>query len=170
MPLIPQIVDAARGKKNFLGSPVLCVAAGGIFDGRGLAASLALGASGVWVGTRFICSTESAAPKSHQEKVLKAGSNDTIRSLAISGRPLRLIPNDWINKWEADPGEMQRLCDQGITPLAHDAKSNPEDKEIRKGIWDVVNSLAGQASGGVKSVEPAQKIVEDMVSEAVAML
>merc|ERR1712012_844486 len=54
MALIPQIVDIAKGRKTFRGEPVEVVAAGGIYDGRGLAASLALGASGVWVGTRFI--------------------------------------------------------------------------------------------------------------------
>merc|ERR1711966_561338 len=54
MPLIPQIVDFCKTKTNFFGSPVLAVAAGGIFDGRGLTAALGLGAAGVWVGTRFI--------------------------------------------------------------------------------------------------------------------
>lgn len=170
MALLPQVVDACRGKTNFFGGQVVCVGAGGIFDGRGLAASLSLGASGVWVGTRFICSEESAAPPSHQQKVLKAGSNDTIRSLAISGRPLRLIPNDWIKKWEAQPARMQELCNSGVTPLEHEFKEHPEDEQIRKDVFDAVNSLAGQASGGVRSIEPAKKIVEDMVSEAAAAL
>lgn len=170
MALLPQVVDVCRGRRNFFGGPVVCVGAGGIFDGRGLAASLSLGASGVWVGTRFICADESAAPKAHKDKVLKAGSNDTIRSLAISGRPLRLIPNDWISKWEGQPDRMQKLCDSGVTPLESDMKEFPEDPEIRKGVFDAINSLAGQASGGVKTIEPARKIVEDMVSAAVAAL
>merc|ERR1719215_1437219 len=54
MPLVPQIVDACRGHKSFFGGDVLVVAAGGIYDGRGLAASLALGAAGVWVGARVM--------------------------------------------------------------------------------------------------------------------
>jgi len=170
MALLPQVVDAAKGKTNFFGGNVLCVGAGGIFDGRGLAASLSLGASGVWVGTRFICADESAAPQSHKDKVLKASSNDTIRSLAISGRPLRLIPNDWINTWEKDPEQMKKLCDSGVTPLEHDMKGAGENQDLRRGILDAVNSLAGQASGGVHTVEPAKKIVEDMVAEAAAAL
>lgn len=170
MPLIPQVVDACRGKINAFGSPVLCVAAGGIYDGRGLAAALALGADGVWVGTRFVCAEESSAPKAHKDKVIKATSADTIRTLVISGRPLRLIPNDWVKRWEADPARVKELCDQGVPPLVHDLKVNREDEAIRRGAFDAVNALAGQAAGGVKAVEPAKKIVDDIVSGAVQAL
>eukprot|EP00931_Biecheleriopsis_adriatica_P090735 TRINITY_DN64669_c0_g1_i1.p1 TRINITY_DN64669_c0_g1~~TRINITY_DN64669_c0_g1_i1.p1 ORF type:complete len:354 (+),score=75.36 TRINITY_DN64669_c0_g1_i1:32-1093(+) len=171
MCLIPQVVDACRGKVNYFGSPVLCVAAGGIFDGRGLAASLGLGASGVWVGTRFICAEESAAPKAHKDKVIAAGSLDTIRTLVVSGRPLRLIPNSWVKSWEKDPARIKEFCDKGIVPLEHEMKSGGgEDDETRKGVFDAINSLAGQAVGGIKTVEPAKKIVDDMIAEAVTML
>merc|ERR1712187_1094378 len=97
------------GRMNAFGSPVVCVAAGGVYDGRGLAASLALGAAGVWVGTRFICAEESSAPKSHKEKVLRASSSDTIRTLVVSGRPLRLIPNDYVKGWEREPARIKEL-------------------------------------------------------------
>lgn len=175
MPLIPQVVDACRGKQNAFGGPVVCVAAGGIYDGRGLAASLALGATGVWVGTRFICAEESSAPKSHKEKVLKAKSGDTIRTLVVSGRPLRLIPNEYINGWESQPERVRELCEQGIVPLEKDMKEGMNGDEetatkIRRGVFDAINSLAGQAVGGINTVEPARKIVEDMVAEAAAML
>jgi len=169
MVLIPQVVDVCKGKVNNFGSPVVTVAAGGIFDGRGLAAALSLGAAGVWVGTRFICAEESSAPKAHKEKVLKAGSGDTIRTLVLSGRPLRLIPNDYVKAWEKTPARIAELCDKGITPIAQDFK-NADDPEKRKGAFDAINSLAGQAAGGVRSVESAQKIVEDMVSEAASMI
>eukprot|EP00443_Scrippsiella_acuminata_P030234 CAMPEP_0115307778 /NCGR_PEP_ID=MMETSP0270-20121206/73327_1 /TAXON_ID=71861 /ORGANISM="Scrippsiella trochoidea, Strain CCMP3099" /LENGTH=378 /DNA_ID=CAMNT_0002726253 /DNA_START=62 /DNA_END=1196 /DNA_ORIENTATION=- len=170
MPLIPQIVDACRGRKNFFGGPVVCVAAGGVYDGRGLAASLALGAAGVWVGTRFICAEESSAPKSHKDKVLAAGSNDTIRTLVVSGRPLRLIPNDYIKTWEKQPDQIREMCDKGIVPLQQDLRTKSDDAERRRGAFDAINSLAGQAVGGIHSIEPAKKIVEDMISEAVAMM
>ncbi|CAJ1332794.1 unnamed protein product [Effrenium voratum] len=170
MCLIPQVADACRGHVNAFGSPVLCVAAGGIFDGRGLAAALALGAAGVWVGTRFICAEESAAPKSHKDKVIASSSADTVRTLAVSGRPLRLIPNDWIKSWEREPQKVKELCDQGIVPLEHDLKKASEDRRLRSAIFDAINSLAGQATGGVRSVEPAKKIVEDMVAEAGSIL
>jgi len=170
LPLIPQVVDACRGRQGAFGLPVLCVAAGGIYDGRGLAAALSLGAAGVWVGTRFICAEESSAPKAHKDKVLKATSNDTTRTLVISGRPLRLIPNDWVKGWEKEPARIQELCDQGVVPLAHDMKTKGEDAATRRGLLDAINSLAGQCVGGIHSVEPAQKIVEDMVTEAATML
>mmetsp|Transcript_15324 Transcript_15324/g.34814 ORF Transcript_15324/g.34814 Transcript_15324/m.34814 type:complete len:352 (+) Transcript_15324:98-1153(+) len=170
MPLIPQVVDCCKGKMSAFGYPVCSVAAGGIFDGRGLAASLALGADGVWVGTRFICAEESAAPKSHKDKVLKATSNDTIRTLVVSGRPLRLIPNEWVKSWEKEPMKIQEFCDQGVVPLQHDLRNKSDDTTTRRGAFDAINSLAGQAVGGVHAIEPAKKIVEDMVSEAIAML
>jgi len=168
--LIPQVVDLCQGKKTFFGGDVVTVAAGGIVDGRGLAASLTLGASGVWVGTRFICAEESSAPKGHKDKVLKASSSDTIRTLAVSGRPLRLIPNAWVKEWESTPDKIKELCDQGITPLEHDLKGRAlENDKVRLGVFDAVNSLAGQGAGGVKTIEPAKKIVEDMVAEAVTI-
>jgi NAD(P)H-dependent flavin oxidoreductase YrpB (nitropropane dioxygenase family) len=65
--LIPKVVDLCAGHKSPLtGGPVLVVAAGGIYDGRGLAMALSLGAAGVWVGTRFICAKEAGAPPYHQ--------------------------------------------------------------------------------------------------------
>lgn len=170
MPLIPQIVDLCRGKKGGLGKAVVPVAAGGIFDGRGLAASLSLGAAGAWVGTRFICAEESSAPKAHKDKVIKATSSDTMRTLVLSGRPLRLIPNDWVRGWEADPARIKDMCDQGIVPLNHDMKTKSDDDKVRRGAFDAVNSLAGQAAGGVHAVEPAKKIVADMMAEAIAIL
>jgi NAD(P)H-dependent flavin oxidoreductase YrpB (nitropropane dioxygenase family) len=170
MPLIPQVVDACREKMSAFGVPVVCVAAGGIFDGRGLAASLALGAAGVWVGTRFICAEESSAPKSHRQKVLQASSADTVRTLTVSGRPLRLIPNDWVKSWEKTPARIQEMCDSGVVPLQHDLRNNAEDLQIRRGAFDAINSLAGQAAGGVHSEEPAKKIVEDMIAEAITMM
>merc|ERR1711865_461234 len=164
MPLIPQVVDFCKSKKGFFGE-IVVVAAGGIFDGRGLAASLALGSHGVWVGTRFICAEESSAPKSHRDKVINATSANTIRTLAVSGRPLRLIPNDWVKSWESTPAKMKDLCDKGVTPAEHDFKEHgeAEDGVIRKGILDAVNSLAGQAAGGVHAVLPAKQIVDEMV-------
>jgi len=170
MALIPQVVDVCRERIGYFGVPVVPVAAGGIYDGRGLAASLSLGAAGVWVGTRFICAEESAAPKAHKDKVLKASSLDTIRTLAVSGRPLRLIPNDWVKSWEKVPARIQELCDKGETPLEHDMREAGEDAKTRIAVFEAINSLAGQAAGGVHAVEPARKIVEDMVAEAAGMI
>ena len=92
--LIPAVADLCRGRRSPLtGGPVLVVAAGGISDGRGLAAALALGASAVWVGTRFVASVEGDAPDTHKEAVVTAGYHDTIRTLVFSGRPMRIKKN-----------------------------------------------------------------------------
>jgi len=165
MVLIPQVVDLCKGKTNFLGKPVIVVAAGGIYDGRGLAAALHLGASGVWVGTRFVACEEASAPKAHKEAIVKSESSDTIRSLAISGRPLRLVPNEWIKSWENRPAEMKALLDQGVTPLEHDLKHNHE--KVGMGPIMAVNLLSGQAAGGITSIQPAKTIIDEMVRGAI---
>lgn len=170
MVLIPQIVDVCKGKKNFFGGPIITVAAGGIYDGRGLAASLALGATGAWVGTRFIACDEASAPKMHKDLVVNSTSHDTIKTLVMSGRPLRLIPNKWVKQWEADPAKMKDFIDRGVVPLEHTMKNMADDKETRVGVFGAINSLAGQCVGGIKSIESAEKIVHDMMQDAMDML
>lgn len=171
MALIPQIVDVCKGKKNFFGGNIIPVAAGGIYDGRGLAAALALGAAGVWVGTRFIACEEASAPKAHKNLVVNSSSNDTIRTLVLSGRPLRLVPNKWVKDWEAQPEKIRDFIDRGVVPLEHTFKHlDGDDAETRKGLFTAINSLAGQAVGGIRSIETAEKIVDDMMEGAMGML
>lgn len=171
MALIPQIVDVCKGKKNFFGGNVIPVAAGGIYDGRGLAASLALGAAGVWVGTRFIACEEASAPKSHKDLVVKSTSNDTTRTLVLSGRPLRLVPNKFVKDWEADQEKLKDFLARGVVPIEHVLQTmDPDDKETRVGVFTAINSLAGQAVGGIYSIETAEKIVDDMMEGAMGML
>ena len=78
------------------------MAAGGIFDGRGLAMALALGASGVWVGTRFVASAEAGAPPRHQRAVVEADYDSTIRTIIFTGRPMRVRKNPMILNWEEE--------------------------------------------------------------------
>ena len=75
------------------------VAAGGIADGRGLAAALSYGASGVWVGTRFVASEEAGAPPIHKQLVVSAGYDDTVRTLLYSGRPMSVRKTDYVRDW-----------------------------------------------------------------------
>merc|ERR1712187_313963 len=91
LPLIPQIADACKGRLNAFGSPVVCVAAGGVYDGRGLAAALALGASGVWIGTRFVATEESLATDWHKHAIVNAASEDTTRTRVFTGKPVRAL-------------------------------------------------------------------------------
>src|SRR6202451_2198384 len=92
--LIPQIVGA-------LTIPV--IAAGAIVDGRGLAAALALGAQGVWMGTRFIASTEAHAGGLYKQTIVEAADEDTIRTRCYSGKPMRVRKNAYVDDWERRP-------------------------------------------------------------------
>merc|ERR1711920_1129654 len=99
--LLPKVVDAVRGHMSPLtGEQVLVVGAGGIFDGRGLAAALAMGCSGVWVGTRFIASDEAGAGPFHKRRVINADYNDTLRTTIYSGRPMRIFKTPYSLDWE----------------------------------------------------------------------
>ena len=77
----------------------MVVAAGGIADGRGLAASLAYGATGVWVGTRFVASVEAGAPKIHKDLIVSADYDDTIRTIIYTGRPLQVRKSEYNSDW-----------------------------------------------------------------------
>jgi len=160
--LIPAVADVARRYKSPLtGGPAMVVAAGGIYDGRGLASSLMQGAVGVWVGTRFVAAEESGASRMHKEGVVSAEFTDTLRTLVVSGRPLRVRMNDYIKSWEDQPAKVKELLDSGIVPMAKDME---EDKDVDMPF------LMGQVAGVIKDIKPARQIVEDMVREASSML
>ena len=160
--LIPAVVDVAKKYKSPLtGEPAMVVAAGGIYDGRSLASSLMQGAVGVWVGTRFVASEESGASRMHKEGVVSADFTDTLRTLVVSGRPLRVRMNEYLQKWESQPGKIKELTDRGIVPLQQDMDQNVDvDPPF----------LMGQVAAIIKDVKPAKAIVEDMVREAVGQL
>jgi len=161
--LIPAIVDVARQYKSPLtGNPALVVAAGGISGGRSLAAMLSYGAVGAWVGTRFVASTEAGCSQLHKEAVVSAAYEDTLRTLVLSGRPLRCKNNAYIASWEAKPEEVRKLCAQGIVPIVKDMEEDREDIEIPY--------LMGQVAGSIKEIKPAGEILRDMVAEAVETL
>ncbi|EJT76349.1 hypothetical protein GGTG_06269 [Gaeumannomyces tritici R3-111a-1] len=163
--LIPAVADvAARYRPAFLGGKqtALVVAAGGVGDGRGLAASLMQGAAGVWVGTRFVAAAEAAGSDEHKEAVVSCGLDGTERTLVLSGRPLRMKTNDYIRKWHARPDKIQELCDKGVVPIEHDMEEGVEDIDPPH--------LMGQVAGNIDRVQPAGEIVDEMVAGAVEML
>ncbi|KZP01510.1 2-nitropropane dioxygenase [Calocera viscosa TUFC12733] len=164
--LIPACVDACKGKKSPLtGQPIHVVAAGGIYDGRGLAAALMFGASAVWVGTRFVASVEAGAPKMHKEAVTTAGYDDTVRSIIFSGRPLRVRKTKYVEEWETKrKDEIVELTSKGIVPVEHELEQHPE-KSLEARPW-----LMGQVAGAIDKVLPAREIVDDMVKVAVERL
>jgi enoyl-[acyl-carrier protein] reductase II len=163
LPLVPMIVDAVDGA-------VPVVAAGGIFDGRGLAAALTLGADGVWVGTRFIATPEARGLPGFKDRIIGAAEDGTIISRAFSGKTMRVIKNDTTAHFEAHPEELRPFPEQlGIAfseqyfHLGGD-ESTPGVDPDREGY------PAGQAVGAIDALVPAGEIVATMVSEATAAL
>src|SRR5436305_9225622 len=108
--LIPQVVDA-------VGIPV--IAAGSIVDGRGLAAALALGAHGAWIGTRFIASVEAHAGAMYKQVIVDADDESTLVTRAYSGKPMRVLKNEYVMDWERRPQDIQPFPAQAI--LSHQA-------------------------------------------------
>jgi len=161
--LIPSVVDVARQYTSPLtGKPATVVAAGGVSNGRSLAAMLSYGAVGVWVGTRFVASEEAGCSQLHKEAVVSAAFEDTLRTLVVSGRPLRVRMNDYIKSWEVDrPEEVKKLCESGVVPLQQDMDN---DKDVD------IPFLMGQVAGFIDKIQPAKEIMQEMVSECVEVL
>lgn len=161
--LIPNVVDIARRYRSPLtGKPAMVVAAGGIYNGRSLAAMLSFGAVGAWVGTRFVASKEAGCSELHKEAVVSASFEETVRTLVISGRPLRCKMNDYLRTWEVDrPDEIKKLCDSGVVPLKKDMD---DDVDVD------IPFLMGQVAGVIQRVQPAREIMDEMVQECVDTL
>lgn len=161
--LIPSVVDIARQyrPKMLGGQTAPVVAAGGIYNGRSLASSLMQGAAGVWVGTRFLATEEAGCSQQQKESVVSATFEDTVRTLVITGRPLRCRRNEWLDKWEAQPEKIKELTEKGIVPIEYDLE-NGNDIDFPH--------LMGVVAGVVNSIEPARQVVDEMVAEAVQML
>ncbi|KAL8812995.1 MAG: hypothetical protein Q9223_007161 [Gallowayella weberi] len=161
--LVPACVDVARRYRPVMlrGREGMVVAAGGIWDGRGLAAALCQGAVGVWVGTRFVASDEAGCSLMHKKAVVESQWGETTRTLAVSGRPLRVRMNEWVEKWEKKPEEVKELTGNGVVPMEKDMEDG-EDVDFP--------FLMGQVAALVQEIKPAGTIVEEMVREAVRVL
>ncbi|KAF9224054.1 2-nitropropane dioxygenase [Gyrodon lividus] len=164
--LIPACVDAVKGHKSPLtGKPIYVIGAGAVFDGRSLVANLAWGAQAVWVGTRFVASTEAGAPKAHKEALLTASYDDAITTLIYTGRPLRVRRTPYVEDWHNNrQKEIKELTSKGIIPADHDVEKHPE-KSMEARPW-----LIGRVAALINDILPAQQIVDDMVSEATKIL
>ena len=162
LPLVAQAVEAVN---------IPVVAAGGIYDGRGLAAALSLGAVGVWMGTRFIASAEAHAAQTYKETVVGAGDTDTTRTRCYSGKPMRCRTNEYILDWEQRPDEIQAFPMQAMLSVQTD---------VIGGIGGVTDEARldadkscfamGQSAGGVKDILPVKDIVDRIMDEAEAAI
>ncbi len=160
MPLVAQAVEAVK---------IPVVAAGGLYDGRGLAAALTLGATGVWMGTRFIASQEAHAGELYRQAILEAADEDTVRTRSYSGKPMRVKKNPYVEEWETRPQDIQAFPMQAM--VSHQAG-------VMGGIGGQIEGLdpdrscfaMGQSAGGVHEVLPAAQIVANLVQEAEAAI
>lgn len=160
MPLVAQAVEAVK---------VPVVAAGGLYDGRGLAAALSLGAVGVWMGTRFIASQEAHAGELYRETIVGASDEDTVRTRSYSGKPMRVKKNPYVEDWEKRPQDIQPFPMQAM--ISHNAG-------VMGGIGGQIEGLdpdrscfaMGQSAGGVRDVLPAGEIVRRIMAEAEAAI
>jgi nitronate monooxygenase len=156
MVLIPAAIDAAY--------PVPVLAAGGIGDGRGLAAALAMGCVGVWVGTRFLATHEGGALDVNKQKIVQSTDEGTRVSTAYTGKTLRASYNRFHDLWE----------NSGLEPLPFPTQvlisSALLASFIEANKTDFVGGLAGQVSGIIKEIKPAARVLEEMVEQAADIL
>jgi enoyl-[acyl-carrier protein] reductase II len=152
MPFVAQAVEAVK---------IPVVAAGGLYDGRGLAAALALGATGVWMGTRFIASEEAHAGGLYRETILNATDESTVRTRCYSGKPMRVQKNKWVEEWEAHPERIQPFPQQAMISSREGAMGLDPDKSA---------FAMGQGCGGIRDVAPAGEIVRRIIAEAHAAI
>jgi len=156
MALVPPCIDAAY--------PVPVLAAGGIADGRGLAASLAMGCVGVWVGTRFLATNEGGAPEAIKRHIVEATDESTRVSTMFTGKTLRSISSRFHDAWD----------ESGLTPLPFPMQimisSALLSGFIQENVDDYIGGFAGQASGMIDEIKPAGEIVNDMVEQAADIL
>ncbi|KAJ5642056.1 hypothetical protein N7490_006056 [Penicillium lividum] len=169
--LIPTVAKLVKGKKSPLtGQNVQVIAAGGLYNGNSVAAALMLGASAVWIGTRFILSDEAGAPKAHQEAVRTAGFEDNIRTIIFTGRPLRVRKNDYIMNWENNRAdEIKQLTAKGIIPVEHDFENLPDDVDDDT-LDNARPFLMGKVAAVVDEKKSAKAIVDELVTDAAALL
>ncbi|CAG8883929.1 unnamed protein product [Penicillium nalgiovense] len=169
--LIPTVAKLVQGKKSPLtGQPVQVIAAGGLFNGNSVAAALMLGASAVWIGTRFILSDEAGAPTAHQEAVRTSNFEDNIRTIIFTGRPLRVRKNPYIVNWEENRhDEIKQLTSKGIIPVEHDMENLPDDVDDDT-LDNARPFLMGKVAAVVNEKKSAKAIVDELVGDAAVLL
>ena len=159
MPLVPQVVDAVAGR-------VPVVAAGGIVDGRGLAAALVLGADGVWVGTRFIATPEARSAPGYKDALIRAAEDGTVVTRAYSGKPMRTVRNAWTEYYDEHPDQVRAFPEQLGVAVEAGALHLGADETAPGVDPDRECYPAGQGVGSVDELVPAGELVRRFVTEA----
>jgi len=165
MALVPQVVDAVK--------PVPVLAAGGIADGRGVAAALALGAAGVWTGTIWLSAHENPVEEYVKDRLLHATEEDAVITKAYTGKTGRVLKNKFTEYWE-QPGAPKPIPAPYQTmylPLPMSAFTDDVDRTWDKlGLQDWITTPVGQGVGLVKQRKSARNILHDMVAQAIDVL
>jgi enoyl-[acyl-carrier protein] reductase II len=160
MTLVPQVVDAV--------APIPVVASGGIFDGRGIAAALMLGAAGVNLGTRFIASKEAPASREWKDAIVSAKSEHAIKAEVlneITPLPgtagfktlLRSLPTNFLNEWSAKREQARRECERLRGQIVSTTQAGRQHECLL---------TAGQTAGGIKDILSVDEIMRKLVAEA----
>jgi NAD(P)H-dependent flavin oxidoreductase YrpB (nitropropane dioxygenase family) len=151
MVLVPEVVDA-------VGDRVPVLAAGGIGSGRQMAAAMALGADGVWTGSIWLTTAESDTAPAVTEKLLAAGSRDTVRSRVISGKPARQLRTAWTDAWERPdaPGYLPM-------PLQYMATSDAQRRITKYQVKELQGMPVGQIVGRMNTVRPVRDVIVDLM-------
>jgi len=150
MALLPQIVDAVN---------IPVIAAGGIADGRGFLASLIMGAKGVQMGTRFICSEECTVHENYKKAIIDAKDRSTVVTGRPTGHPVRVLKNKLSREFEI-------LEQRGADIKEFEALGAGKLKAAVEGDIEYGSLMAGQIAGLIKDIKPVKKIIEDIIKEA----
>lgn len=159
MVLVPEIVDAV--------APVPVLAAGGIGTGRQMAASMALGAEGVWCGSVWLTTQEAETHPMVKEKFLAATSSDTLRSRSRTGKPARQLRSAWTDEWEGpdSPGTLGMPLQPMLIAEASRRIDRAAMNENNEGAVKLANYFVGQIVGSMNESKPADRVVLEMVDE-----
>ncbi len=158
MVLVPEVVDAV--------APTPVLAAGGIGNGRQVAASIALGAAGVWCGSVWLTTEEAETSPVIKQKYLAARSKDTVRSRSITGKPARMLKTKWTEEWDRTdgPGPLGMPLQPLLVSEAQ-ARINRSANTPGSGAEDLATYFVGQVVGQMNSTKKAGQVVIDMVNE-----
>ncbi|KAB7740418.1 nitronate monooxygenase [Parvibaculum sedimenti] len=157
MALIPQVVDAVAGRIPVLG-------AGGISDGRGIAAAMMLGAEGAWIGTAFLATDEAGIEDFQKEAIVESGDGDTLVSRTVTGKPARIIRNKWSEAFVAAGLEPLPMPFQPMVAMPVLAAAAAVKRK------DIAPGFAGQGMGLIHKVKPAAEVMADLVKSAESSL
>jgi NAD(P)H-dependent flavin oxidoreductase YrpB (nitropropane dioxygenase family) len=159
MVLVPQVVDTV--------APLPVLAAGGIADGRQVAAALALGAQGVWCGSVWLTTPEAETHPAVKEKMLRATSRDTLRSRSTTGKPARQLRSAWTDAWEApeNPDPLPMPLQGVLVSEARDRIDRAAEKSA--GARELANYFVGQVVGQMNTPTTCRQVMLNLVEEYV---